>query len=85
MLLEKEFRLVIRYRTRTLATTNNYDSLTELHTPKTTVTTAHILVSSVFTNRCLVKTFNGKDDSNDTMRAVLHFKTEPVIQLANKI
>jgi hypothetical protein len=26
----------------TLVTTNNYDSLTELHTPKITVTTAHI-------------------------------------------
>jgi hypothetical protein len=25
-----------------LVTTNNYDSLTELHTPKITVTTAHI-------------------------------------------
>jgi hypothetical protein len=30
------------YWTLTLVTTNNYDSLTELHTPKITVTTAHI-------------------------------------------
>jgi hypothetical protein len=30
------------YRTLTLVTTNNYDSLTELHTPNITVTTAHI-------------------------------------------
>jgi hypothetical protein len=28
-----------------LVTTNNYDSLTELHTPKITVTTAHIKAS----------------------------------------
>jgi hypothetical protein len=39
-------------------TTNNYDSLTELHAPKITVTTAHIK-SSVFTSRCLVVAFNG--------------------------
>jgi hypothetical protein len=37
-------------------TTNNYDSLTELHTPKVTVTTAHIKVFSVFASRCLVVT-----------------------------
>jgi hypothetical protein len=30
------------YWTLTLVTTNNYDSLTELHTTNTTVTTAHI-------------------------------------------
>jgi hypothetical protein len=30
------------YWTITLATTNKYKSLTELHTPKITVTTAHI-------------------------------------------
>jgi hypothetical protein len=30
------------YWTLTLVTTNNYDSLTELHTPKITVTTANI-------------------------------------------
>jgi hypothetical protein len=30
------------YWTFTLATTNSYDSLTELHTPKITVTTAHM-------------------------------------------
>jgi hypothetical protein len=29
------------YWTLTLGNTNNYDSLTELHTPKITVTTAH--------------------------------------------
>jgi hypothetical protein len=30
------------YLTLTVVTTNNYDSLTELHTSKFTVTTAHI-------------------------------------------
>jgi hypothetical protein len=30
------------YWTLTLITTNNYNSLTELHTPNITVTTAHI-------------------------------------------
>jgi hypothetical protein len=30
------------YWTLTLVTTNNYGNLTELHTPKITVTTAHI-------------------------------------------
>jgi hypothetical protein len=36
--------------------TNKYDSLTALHTPKITVTTAHIFFSVcyVLTNRCLV-------------------------------
>jgi hypothetical protein len=33
------------YWTLTLVTTNNYNSLTELHTPKITVTTAHIKCS----------------------------------------
>jgi hypothetical protein len=33
------------YLTFTKLTTNNYDSLTELHTPKITVTTAHIKCS----------------------------------------
>jgi hypothetical protein len=46
------------YWTLTLVTTNNYDSLTELHTPQITVTTAHI-VFSVFTSRCLVAASNG--------------------------
>jgi hypothetical protein len=44
--------------TLTLVTSNNYDSLTELHTPKITVSTAH-LKSSVFTGRCLVVESNG--------------------------
>jgi hypothetical protein len=36
-------------------TTSNYNSLTELHTPKITVTTAHrYKVFSVITSRCLV-------------------------------
>jgi hypothetical protein len=39
-------------------TTNNYDSLTELHTPEVTVTTAHIKVFSVFTSLCLVAASN---------------------------
>jgi hypothetical protein len=38
-------------------TTNNYDSLTELHTLKITETTAHIVLS-VFINRCLVAASN---------------------------
>jgi hypothetical protein len=46
------------YRTLALVTTNNYDSLTELHTEYITVTTAH-RVFSVFTSRCLVAAFNG--------------------------
>jgi hypothetical protein len=40
-----------------LLSTNNYDSLTELHTPKITVTTAHIK-SSQFTSRCFVAASN---------------------------
>jgi hypothetical protein len=40
-------------------TTNNYDSLTELHIPKVTVTTAHIKNFSVFTRRCLVAASSG--------------------------
>jgi hypothetical protein len=44
------------YWTLTLVTTNNYDSLTQLHTPKITVTTAHIK-SSVFTTRFQRRTF----------------------------
>jgi hypothetical protein len=32
----------IYWTLKQLVTTNNYDSLTELHTPKITVTTAHI-------------------------------------------
>jgi hypothetical protein len=39
----------------TLVPTNNYDSLTELHNSKITVTAPH----SVFTSRCLVAAFNG--------------------------
>jgi hypothetical protein len=38
--------------------TNNYDSLTELHTPKITVTTAHRVFSG-FTSRYLVAASNG--------------------------
>jgi hypothetical protein len=36
------FGLVIGFLEHLNVTTNNYDSLTELHTPKITVTTAHI-------------------------------------------
>jgi hypothetical protein len=35
-------------------TTNNYDSLTEIHIPKITITTVQIIFSYVFTSRCLV-------------------------------
>jgi hypothetical protein len=35
------------YWTLTLVTINNYDSLTELHTPKITVSTAHIVFFSL--------------------------------------
>jgi hypothetical protein len=44
--------------TLTLVTTNNYDSLTELHTRKMIITTAHI-VFSTFTSRRLVAASNG--------------------------
>jgi hypothetical protein len=41
-----EFGLVIRFIEHLeKVTTNNYDSLTELHTPKITVTTARIKFS----------------------------------------
>jgi hypothetical protein len=40
-------------------TTNNYGSLTELHTLKITVTTAHIKSYLVFSSRCLVAVSNG--------------------------
>jgi hypothetical protein len=41
-------------------TTNNYDDLTELHTPKVTVATAHTKeIFSVFRSRCLVAAPNG--------------------------
>jgi hypothetical protein len=46
------------YWTLAHLTTNNYDSITELHTTKTTVTTAHIKFS-VFIIRCLVTVSNG--------------------------
>jgi hypothetical protein len=42
-----------------LVTTNNYDSLTELHILKITVTTAHMKYFTVFTSRCLVAASNG--------------------------
>jgi hypothetical protein len=52
------FGLVIRFieHLQNVAT-NNYDSLTELHTPKSTVSTARI--KSVF-SRCLVAASNGE-------------------------
>jgi hypothetical protein len=37
--------------------TNNYDILSDLHTPKIIVTTAH-KVYSVFASRCLAAAFN---------------------------
>jgi hypothetical protein len=40
-------------------TINNYVSLTELNTPKITVTTAHIKPSQFFPNRCSVAASNG--------------------------
>jgi hypothetical protein len=40
-------------------TTNNYGSVTELHTPNIAVTTVH-LNFSVFTSRCLVAASNGE-------------------------
>jgi hypothetical protein len=46
------------YWTLTLVSTINYDSLTELHTPNITVTTAHKVFSG-FTSRCLVAASNG--------------------------
>jgi hypothetical protein len=48
----------IYWNLKQLVTTNNYDSLTELHTPKIIVTTTHIK-SSIFTNRCLVAASKG--------------------------
>jgi hypothetical protein len=47
------------YWTLTLVTTNNSDSLTELHIPKITVTIAH-KVFSVLTSHCLVAACNGE-------------------------
>jgi hypothetical protein len=48
------------YWTLPLITTSNCDSLTELHTAKTAVTTAHVKPSHFFTIRCLVTAFNGR-------------------------
>jgi hypothetical protein len=54
------FRLVIGFIEHLQnVITNNYDCLTELHTPKITVTTAHIKSSQVCTSRWLVAAFNG--------------------------
>jgi hypothetical protein len=59
--------------------TNNYDSLTELHAPNITVTTAHTK-SSVSIIRCLVAAFNGGRSQSSGFRnctrpqpAVSHF------------
>jgi hypothetical protein len=41
----------------TLVTKGNSNSFTELHTPKVTVTTAHIKIFSVFSSRCLVAAY----------------------------
>jgi hypothetical protein len=46
------------YLTLQNVTTNNYDSLIELHTPNITANAAHIK-SSVFTSRCFVAASNG--------------------------
>jgi hypothetical protein len=51
------------YWTLTLVTTNHYGCLTELHTQKITVTTAH-KVFSVFTSRCLVAAYKGERSSS---------------------
>jgi hypothetical protein len=52
------FRLVIGFIEHVQnVTTNNYNSLTELHTPKVTVTTEQIN-SSVFTSRSLLAASN---------------------------
>jgi hypothetical protein len=45
---------VVSMTIETLKSTNNYDSLTELHATKITVTTAHIKMFSVYTSRYLV-------------------------------
>jgi hypothetical protein len=47
----------------TLITTNNYDSLTKLHTPNITVTTGHLEVFSAFTSHRLVAVSNGRYSS----------------------
>jgi hypothetical protein len=47
------------YWTLILVTTDNHDSHTELHTPKTAVTTVYRSVFSVFSSRCLVVASNG--------------------------
>jgi hypothetical protein len=46
------------YWTLTLVTTNNYDSLTKLHTPKIIVKYSTHKLFSVFTSRCLVAASN---------------------------
>jgi hypothetical protein len=51
------------YWTLKLETTNNYGSLTELHTPKIAITTTH-KVFSVFTSRCLLAASNGRRSSS---------------------
>jgi hypothetical protein len=57
--LQTGFRLVIEFIEHLQnVTTNNYDSLSELHTPKFSVTTAHKKVFSVFNSRCLVTGYN---------------------------
>jgi hypothetical protein len=50
---------LIYWTLKQLVTTNNYDSLTQLHSPKITVTTAHIKVFSDFPSRCSVAASNG--------------------------
>jgi hypothetical protein len=56
--LYTEFGLVIGFIAHLhIVTTSNCDSLTELHTPKITVTTAHINCS-VVASRCLVAACN---------------------------
>jgi hypothetical protein len=58
--LQEGVELVIRFSERLQdVTTNNYDSFTELHTPKITETAANIKIFSVFTSRCLVAASNG--------------------------